>query len=539
MVEIHKFFGIPGSGKTERLLTEIEKFISDGAFLNDICYVTFSRSAANDAIKRIKDKFEIEDDPIYFGTIHSICKRLLGWNFNEEDGIQLEKSIDRHNFLKQFGLNYPITNDKEEPEIAFQENTTTDEVKLFHIINYCHHRFLPFDDWRESGIEFKDISPDDVIDIINQWDDYKINNNLVSFDDMLMESLEKNLYPATNILFIDEFQDLSPLLFEITQKWSENMKKVIVAGDDDQTIYTWAGASPDFILDLDAKETILDYSYRVPYVILQKARELIETVEKRRYKDFKENNKVGCFHHLSAPLFKDIILHLPNNHDKTVFFLFRTNNLAKIFVEEYLIPSGIPFTGIRQKGLLPNIWTYKLYEIRNAMVKIRKNEKLEKREVTRLLSIFPSCSKGRLDGIVRYGKKTWFKKKCKQDTWSVQELYDSIFTRIPSYDDRLVLSEIKNDMQKKAYSRNMESAYCTLYPYNIKVGTIHSSKGLESNTVFLFNNHSWITENEILEKGDDVIDSEKRLYYVGMTRSMEKLVFVDDFFNDYSFNLNI
>jgi len=77
LTEIDKIFGIPGAGKTERLLTKIEKYMSEGTFLNDICYVTFSKAAAKDAIKRIKNKFDIEDNPLYFGTIHSICKQML------------------------------------------------------------------------------------------------------------------------------------------------------------------------------------------------------------------------------------------------------------------------------------------------------------------------------------------------------------------------------------------------------------------------------------------------------------------------------
>jgi len=540
LTEIDKIFGIPGAGKTERLLTKIEKYMSEGTFLNDICYVTFSKAAAKDAIKRIKNKFDIEDNPLYFGTIHSICKQMLGWDFRGKDGMKLENSENRHDFLKKFGLNYPLISNSDEPENAFTENTSVsnDELKIFQIISYCHHRFIPLENWRESGLEFKDISPDDVTHIVKQWDDYKVEHDLVSFDDMLTKTLEEELYPATRILFVDEFQDLSPLLYKIIQTWIPYMKKVVVAGDDDQCIYVFLGASPNFLLDLKAKETILDYSYRVPDPILKKAKKLIGTVNNRQQKEFKENQRPGNFYYLSSPIFKDLLPHLPRT-EKTVFFLFRTNNFAKMFVENYLIPRGIPFSEIRPKNTVFHVWTYRLYEIRNAMLKIRKNEKLERAEVKRLLQIFPSCSKGKLDGVVRYGKKTWFKKKCQQTNFSVQDISNMFFTRIPLWDDRIVLSEIKNDAQKKAYLRNMENSYSTYSPYKIKVGTIHSSKGLEANTVFLFNNHSKITEDEILDKGNDVVDAEKRLYYVGMTRAMETLVIVDDFFDNYSFRLEI
>jgi superfamily I DNA/RNA helicase len=64
-------------------------------------------------------------------------------------------------------------------------------------------------------------------------------------------------------------------------------------------------------------------------------------------------------------------------------------------------------------------------------------------------------------------------------------------------------------------------------------------KGLEADMVFLFNNHSSITETEILDRGDVVIDAEKRVYYVGMTRARETLVFVDNFFDTYVFDLSL
>lgn len=58
----------------------------------------------------------------------------------------------------------------------------------------------------------------------------------------------------------------------------------------------------------------------------------------------------------------------------------------------------------------------------------------------------------------------------------------------------------------------------------------------ERDTVFVFNNHTQKTEAEMLDKGQLIIDAEKRLYYVGITRANETLVFVDNFFDTYSFD---
>ena len=134
-----------------------------------------------------------------------------------------------------------------------------------------------------------------------------------------------------------------------------------------------------------ASKTILDYSYRVPDVILQKAKKLINTVRTRQYKDFKVSGRQGQLLCLSSPTIQDILELL--SPDKSIFFLFRTNFLAKTFVEKSLIPHGIPYWTIRHNTIIPEPWTYKLIDIRNAMVKIKLNQKLNENEVFWLLKI--------------------------------------------------------------------------------------------------------------------------------------------------------
>ena len=134
--------------------------------------------------------------------------------------------------------------------------------------------------------------------------------------------------------------------------------------------------------------------------------------------------------------------------------------------------------------------------------------------------------------------KTWLKKNTEISEWNNTTLLNRLLTHIPSWDNRWILSHF-TELQSKAYRRTIENNRGLLSPYRINVGTFHSAKGLQADVVFVFNNHSSIIENAILEGGQAVIDAEIRNYYVGMTRVRETLVIVDNFFDNFVFDLEM
>ena len=229
--------------------------------------------------------------------------------------------------------------------------------------------------------------------------------------------------------------------------------------------------------------------------------------------------------------------YFPQDANKEVYFLFRTNFLADYFCRYHLIPNGIPFSKLKPHLRVPNIWTKKLVGIRDTISKIQREEILWSDEVKRLMFL-PSCKPGMPpDGYIRYGKKAWFKKKKESRDWTNQDLLKEMFVKLPRWGDAAIIRELSSDLQKQAYRRNVALGYHYLSPYKIKVGTLHSAKGLEANTVFVFNNHTTATEKHLLENDQSAIDAEKRLYYVGITRAMENCILVDNFFNKYIFDM--
>ena len=75
----------------------------------------------------------------------------------------------------------------------------------------------------------------------------------------------QKLCPKYDVAFVDEAQDLSPIQWKMFNIIKENSKYVILAGDDDQAIYGWAGADvKKFQQEISKKDIILPQSYRVP-----------------------------------------------------------------------------------------------------------------------------------------------------------------------------------------------------------------------------------------------------------------------------------
>lgn len=565
MVETIKFFGVPGSGKTTRLIEELKTFVEgktgdtygwenrNGAEFHNVCFTTFSKAQATDAMKRIAQAYGIElKDLVYhhFGTIHHVCLQLLGWDI-KNNNPKLEKPFDRYLFFKDNGIDYPqpqfISNKKSEDsiepemdinEIVLEENATDGE-KIFAIFEACIHKTLPISDWRLLGIDYEEPIEGQIEELYNSWVDYKTKNDLVSFTDMLVEVLKEKMYPQIDALFVDEFQDLTPLLYSVIKMWSEHASsQVMIAGDDDQTIYVFSGAEPSFFLNFPGKEIVLNVSHRVPSNILSQADLLISQVNERKDKDLVSKYAGGSFSSWDKPTVSMILEAIPTDATKKTFFLFRTNwNMRKF--ADILVSHGIPYTKLREKSRLFCPWTGKaMTEKREVLLKLRDRIPLVNHDI-RIMTGHGSDHNflqtfDKSNGYVIRGMKKKINEFLLPDDnqpWSTDDL-KKVFVRLPMWNNKDILG--KDDNKNSAIMENMqENSFCRLDPRNIQIGTIHSAKGLEADVVFVFNNHTNRIQRD-LENRPDSWDEEARLYYVGITRAKEQCYFITNFFKGES-----
>jgi len=107
------------------------------------------------------------------------------------------------------------------------------------------------------------------------------------------------------------------------------------------------------------------------------------------------------------------------------------------------------------------------------------------------------------------------------DPRAVREAFDgAAAAEIPA---KLNLSDARQEMLVSALASERE-----LTPEDVRIGTIHSSKGLEADTVFLIDGYP-STLREAYHDEEAVRAEEHRLYYVGVTRAERELVVVDGY----------
>ena len=117
------------------------------------------------------------------------------------------------------------------------------------------------------------------------------------------------LCPKYDVVFIDEAQDLSPIQWKMVDILKKNSKHVILAGDDDQAIYGWAGADVKRFQQEPAKEIVLPQSYRVPKLVQHIADNILNRIpdERRIKKEWEARDEDGSIYFGTS--IEDVPLH--------------------------------------------------------------------------------------------------------------------------------------------------------------------------------------------------------------------------------------
>ncbi|KRN99012.1 UvrD-helicase domain-containing protein [Companilactobacillus kimchiensis] len=150
---------------------------------------------------------------------------------------------------------------------------------------------------------------EDYVDVINKYQELKRQNGYIDFNDMkllLLESMNdpqylqyyQNIMSRYKIAVIDEFQDIDNLQWQIISKLlsPETMAHLIVIGDDDQSIYSFRGSNPKYILNYkrllpNAQKHNLSTNYRTGEKILKRVIPLIKKNHVRLDKELLSGRK--------------------------------------------------------------------------------------------------------------------------------------------------------------------------------------------------------------------------------------------------------
>jgi len=531
---IEAVFGIPGSGKTTYLLNNIDRFVAEGYAISDIAFLTMTTNARKVARKRMEEKFGATKDELrHFRTFHSIGYEMIG-------RPSMVTPNHKEEYCKKIGVPYtPPAAKSAGGDWDLVDTSITDAGTLYFSaydrIRLMHSKeisSLPLDLFKLEWFVFcsrtnlddkllrytKDF--EGALVFMRGWEEEKTRLGVVDYTDQLMKAYNSGLVLPTKILIVDEFQDLAPLMYNLYNTWKQNKTEVIVAGDDDQTIYSFAGADPKFLLSERGtadKITILDKSHRCSKMILTEANRGISRNTNRQPKDMVSLKDGGEVLDVVVRGGDDFIRLLRPGVDTLI--LARTNYEVEL-IRKWMIEARAPFHEIDHEG----VWSSKFINILNAVMHLLHNMpsnganailSLSEEEFNSLVSALPA-------GYFRRGVKTKVKERVVVDRVSSLGLNFFKLNNRLAFSSALKITKKQREILEGWYISNKAEGGRVPTPIINRVGTIHKSKGDEATDVVLFVS----LPNAIIKQlcNNSIREEERRVRYVGETRAKERLV---------------
>jgi DNA helicase-2/ATP-dependent DNA helicase PcrA len=489
---MHIILGPPGTGKTTKLLSMVEQAMDSGIPPDRIGYFSFTRRAAEEAVQRATRRFGVtHKDLPYFRTLHSLAMHRAG--IDRKRVMTWGNYVDCAQWLKVT----PFKEVRPSEEGPYQDFGLGD--RFLEVINMARICLIPLREaYNRSTVPLTtDFSKLEYVD--RGLRTYKKAHDLYDFTDMLEIFLARKLSPMFDIVFIDEVQDLSPIQWAMVHQISERTGKMIIAGDDDQAIYRWAGADVEYFIRLDGTSEVLGQSYRIPASHHAMSQRLIQGVHHRRQKEFLPRPDEGSvvWHRHSEEV----------NLDKDDWLLLaRTRKMAKQLEEE-----------VRQRGLLYSFslskeTDHKSLEAIQLWEALRRGEAIATKDV-RFVYRHMLLNKQ----ILRGHKTLPDVPEDRVMTMADLTANHGLLTTAP-WDEALGAIAERELLYYKACLRRGED-------FNkaprIRISTIHSAKGAEATNVVLATDSPHRSQGQTREvhEGDD----EKRVFYVGLTRAKKEL----------------
>ena len=561
----------PGSGKT-RVITHRVRFLIEqkGIDPSNILVITFTRAAAVEMRQRYQQMAPAYSAPVSFSTFHSIFFTILKHAYHYKASNIIKEDV-RRQLLKEI-VDETDIEIQDENEFLNDLGSEISRVKGGRMdLAHYYSPNCPGDTFRR---------------IYEKYQNGLAKRRLIDFDDMLVycyELLEqrpdirKMWQQRFPFILIDEFQDINKIQYEIVKMLAGETKNLFIVGDDDQSIYKFRGARPELMLNFpkdfeNTRQVILNRNYRCGEEIVQVAEDIISyntkrfekkmqaredaasMVEVRTFKDHYEENKhiiytikeemakktplsqiailyrtnqgprqlIAALMAYNIPFYmqdavpnlfdhwisKNIIdyMHLAMGDRKRSTFLRVMNRPKRYISREYLTESQVSFDDLLEK-VKDKPWLYEYVEDFKEDLRIMKN-------MTPLMAInYIRKSVGYNAYLAEYAR---FRKIQEEEfTQVLEELqesakgydtYEAWFDHIKEYTEELNRQSKENQKEKEG----------------VVGSTMHSTKGLEFERVFLPDVNEDVIPHKKSMKEEDV-EEERRLFYVGVTRAKKYL----------------
>ena len=559
----------PGSGKTLVITYRVKWLIEyAGIHPDHILVITFTKAAAQEMKRRFQQFQGLEKAPVWFGTFHSVFFMILRYAYRYT-GQNIIREDERRRFIKEIVEEMELEIEDETEfitgilnEIGFVKGEMI-TLSMYHSSNCADELFGKiYQAYEERLRRNQKLDFDDMLVFC-----YEL---LKERPDILAMWQKKFQY-----ILVDEFQDINRIQYEIVKMLAGDAGNLFIVGDDDQSIYRFRGAKPEIMLGFQkdypqAQMIVLGINYRCSKEIVDSAERLIQHNKKRYEKSMQaaRGEKVPVvyrqFDNVSEEC-KDIIDGIRFYQKKGIpleqmAVIFRTNSQPRLLVGR-LMEYNIPF---QMRDTLPNIFEHWIAKNLIAYMKLAGGSRdrslflqvmnRPKRYISR--KMIADSSEINFQDLKQqtFGKKWLYEKvdKMEMDLYMLRKMepYAAIqyIRHGIGYDDYIAeyaqfrkmnlddLEEVLDQIQESAkeYHTTEEwfdyiESYGQELREQMEVGrkiekegvtltTMHSSKGLEYEVVFVIDINEGITPHKKAVKDAD-LEEERRLMYVALTRA--------------------
>ena len=576
-----------GSGKTKVLTSRIAHIIKEKkAFPNQILAVTFTNKAAKEMQNRVSKILGSSAVGLsWLGTFHSICAKLLrkhasAANLNSnftivdtDDQIRLIKNICKAENIdiKQLSPRFILAIiDRWKNKGFYPNEVVINKKDLYEKV------VLPL--YKIYQQKLTDLNSCDFGDLILH------TVKILEFNPDIREIYSKNF----KYILVDEYQDTNFIQSKWLNLLSEKNKNISCVGDDDQSIYSWRGAEIKNFLEFDqiyenTKVIRLEQNYRSSQNILSVASNLISNNQNRVGKTLITTMEEGDLVQLNCfKNGKDEAIGISDEIEKKIKKKFSYNNIAilvrAIFqtreFEERFLKIGMPYrilggTKFYERAEIKDCVAYLrlIYQEKDdlAFERIVNNPKRSIGDST-LKNIHEFAKDNNLNlerASIKMLEKNLIKPKTKiglnlftnslakwrndliiKKTNHIKLLqivldesgYSAMLKNKKDVDNENRLENIKELLSAMKEFDNLESflehvSLATSVDQEwdgekINMMTMHAAKGLEFDVVFLpgWEEGLFPHQKSIEEKGQNGLEEERRLAYVGITRAKKKAI---------------
>ncbi|MGI5310648.1 DNA helicase II [Rheinheimera sp. WS51] len=578
-----------GSGKTRVLVHRLAWLMQvERVAPFSLLAVTFTNKASQEMRGRIESTIGVSLNNLWMGTFHGLSHRMLRAHYQEAglpQSFQIIDTDDQYRLVRRI-LKALNLDEKHWPakQVQWFINGRKDEGQRPHMID-------------ASG----DFSLQQMLKIYTAYQEMCDRSGLVDFAEILLRSFEllknnaevrQHYQQRFRHILVDEFQDTNAIQYQWLRLLAGSNAKVMIVGDDDQSIYGWRGARVEniqtFLKDFPDVTTVrLEQNYRSTATILKAANAVIANNSGRLGKDLWTDGADGevislytAFNELDEARFivgrvRDWMKKGGSLSDSAI--LYRNNAQSRV-LEEALIQEGLNYR------IYGGLRFYERQEIKDALAylrlinnrqddaalervintpargigettlnKVRLHSRSEK--ITLWQSLQQLISQQQLSGraanainnfmqlidqlaeqsndlplheqtehaIKQSGLYAMYQAEKGEKAQTRIENLNELITACQNFDDA-------NDVEMTPLAAFLSQAALEAGEYQaeehsdaVQLMTLHSAKGLEFPQVFICGLEEGMFPSMQSAEDPTRLEEERRLCYVGMTRSMQKL----------------